>query len=78
MDAANFSIYTPIHSKYVPNPKSLNDILSEEFGEGGFEIEMRHNIYNVKSKTKLNSHTIDRIRELSSLGKEPTRSPAAT
>ncbi|KAI6084487.1 hypothetical protein F4821DRAFT_261863 [Hypoxylon rubiginosum] len=55
MDAANFSIYTPIHSKYVPNPKSLNDILSEEFGEGGFEIEMRHNIYNVKSKTKLNS-----------------------
>lgn len=40
MDAANFSIYTPIHSKYVPNPKSLNDILSEEFGEGGFEIEV--------------------------------------
>lgn len=72
MDKANFSIYTPIHSKYVPSPRILNDILREEFGEGGFSIEMRHNVYNIKSKAKLDNFTIQKIRKLSSSGKEST------
>ncbi|KAI1774284.1 hypothetical protein F4818DRAFT_419466 [Hypoxylon cercidicola] len=72
MDTANFSIYTPIHSKYVPSPTRLNDILREEIGEGEFEIEMRHNIYNVKSREKLNTLTIAKIRKLSNSGREST------
>ncbi|KAI0882888.1 uncharacterized protein GGS22DRAFT_169009 [Annulohypoxylon maeteangense] len=64
-DAERLKIHTTVPSKYIPNPIGLSRILLEELGKGGFEVEMRHNIYNIKSKTELNPCTIEKIRELS-------------
>ncbi|KAI0380676.1 hypothetical protein F5Y04DRAFT_289360 [Hypomontagnella monticulosa] len=57
--------YIMIHSKYVPSSKKLNVALQDVLGKGEFEVEMRHNIYNIKSKTKLSKCTIDKICKLS-------------
>ncbi|OTB15859.1 hypothetical protein K445DRAFT_317497 [Daldinia sp. EC12] len=52
-NANHFDVYTPIHSKYVPNPEELSTILKDHFGAGEYRVEMRHNTYNIKSKARL-------------------------
>ncbi|KAI1415565.1 hypothetical protein F5Y13DRAFT_156312 [Hypoxylon sp. FL1857] len=64
-NTASFKVHTMIHSKYVPSSKGLSIILLEELGEGKFEVEMRHNIYDIKSSAELNPRTLQKIRELS-------------
>ncbi|KAI1086956.1 hypothetical protein F5B19DRAFT_477332 [Rostrohypoxylon terebratum] len=64
-DAVGLKVHTMVHSKFIPSPKGLSYILLQELGKGEFEVEMRHNIYNIKSKTELNPCTIKKIRELS-------------
>ncbi|KAI1655236.1 hypothetical protein F4813DRAFT_368171 [Daldinia decipiens] len=71
-DTVDFDIYTPIHSKYVPNPEELSEILEDQFGAGEYVVEMRHNTYNVKSKARLDHGTIERIRQLSNITKKST------
>ncbi|KAI0892476.1 hypothetical protein F4806DRAFT_499885 [Annulohypoxylon nitens] len=53
-DTAGLKIHTMVHSKFIPSPKGLSYILLQELGQGEFEVEMRHNTYNIKSKTELN------------------------
>ncbi|KAI1214231.1 uncharacterized protein F4807DRAFT_407140 [Annulohypoxylon truncatum] len=65
MDTTGFDIHIFIPSKYIPNPGELNDILTSDVGKGEFELEMRHNVYNIKSKAKLTHGTIQKIRGLS-------------
>ncbi|KAI1480136.1 hypothetical protein F4774DRAFT_379815 [Daldinia eschscholtzii] len=39
-NANHFDVYTPIHSKYVPNPEELSTILKDHFGAGEYRVEV--------------------------------------
>ncbi|KAI1370665.1 hypothetical protein F4677DRAFT_437816 [Hypoxylon crocopeplum] len=54
-----------IHSKFVPSPRRLSEILTAELGVGTYEVEMRHNIYDIRSRRGLDPDVINKIRELS-------------
>lgn len=57
-----------IHTKLVTNPRRLVDILRSVYGPGKFEVEMRHNIYSVRTDSPIQLDLV-RLGDLSS-GKE--------
>ncbi|KAF2120364.1 hypothetical protein BDV96DRAFT_683817 [Lophiotrema nucula] len=55
-----------VHTKYIPNPKSLYEAIIEQLEASGLEaseldykikIEMKHNVYNIKSTVAIDLDT---------------------
>ncbi|ORY58787.1 uncharacterized protein BCR38DRAFT_477626 [Pseudomassariella vexata] len=53
-----------IHSKYIVNPTKLSAVLREQLGDGTYEVEMRQNIYNIKSQSGIDMYAFQRIRTI--------------
>jgi hypothetical protein len=42
-----------IHTKLVKNPRRLVDVLQSVYGPNKFEVEMRHNMYSVRTNSPI-------------------------
>ncbi|TVY23263.1 hypothetical protein LHYA1_G007944 [Lachnellula hyalina] len=52
----DLTVERSLHSKYVSSPRRLSTELKDLLGPGQYKVEMRHNVYNIRTSKEFDLH----------------------